>query len=1207
MPDAAQPENPGPRPEGQPLVSVVVPIYNVERYLRECLESLAHQTMSDLEVVMVDDGSTDTSAAVAADFAALDDRFRLVRQPNGGLGHARNTGARHATGRYIAFVDSDDIVTPRAYELLTSTLEETGSDFASGNFHRLTTTGTRQAGMVFTAFNAYRPRTHVRRHPALLNDRTAWNKLFRRSFWDEHRFAWPEGVLYEDIPVTLRAHVLAKAVDVVREPVYLWRARSGDSASITQRRVEPRAIGDRYTAVDGISRFMAEQGETDLKARYDRSVAEQDLRYFLQHLDEGDAGFHARFLELANDFFDRAADDVFDDLPAVQRLEWHLVRRRMLPELLEVVRFENSGDMSLTPFVRRGRRFFGDYPFRGDPAVGVPDDVYRLSKEEIPMPARIEDVWWDGEVLHLSGFAYIAFLPLESQRSGRIRLTLEESGHRDRVVPLELERVHRPDLTAAAPDGSNHDWAGWHASVPVGRLKQGGRWRTGTWRLRVEVRTSGVTRRRWVSGTTPGRAQRPAPQTVGPARIVTTTPAGHFSLQVATQYAEVDHATLDGDVLELGGTLVGRTLDPQTSSFELARADGTATVSVPVTADVGDDDRGHRFLTRIDLTRLPATDDPMVRTAEDVGAGSVWALSLQADAGARVAVLAAASLDELRLPRGTAEVVLRADRTAALTVVDRTVRAEVETVTWQDGRLLVTATYPADQAAPELVLRHRDVDVEVVLPVERAGDRVTADVDITAVPTGAGPVLLSDGHWRAFLRPVGSVGAGVRVLVARDALDRLPLRVTADRLGLTVRDAEERMLALEVLDHPEPADRTRVGRRRLEEQHYLPATAEPLLDQVLVDGYVDGRESDDVRAVLAELRERRPGLEVVWTLGTLTPAPEGVRTVARHGAEWYAALGRSRYVVLTDLLGIGHLARRAGQTTVQLWHGLPAHPVGLADEHLVSSLGRIGLDRMRAETARWDHLVSGGPAHSDALRAGFGTTVTVTEAGLPRHDLLVDPARADERRARAAAARELLGAGDRTLVVWAAARRPRQEVLPGRHRLDLGADPSAVAAALGDDTVLVVRPHPRVADRPIGDARVVDGGWLPDVVDLLLAADVVVTDRSSVLLDAALAGRPVVRYEPDQPAGADQATSAETGHLTPGEVPARVAGDEEQLVKAVHEAAQAPSPVEPPAELLDRWVPRRDGRAAARVVDLLLGERTAVPDETLSPDTVEDQ
>ncbi|MGZ4610352.1 MAG: glycosyltransferase family 2 protein, partial [Actinomycetes bacterium] len=170
---------------------MIVPIFNVERYLTDCLESLAQQTERDLEVIMVDDGSTDSSASIAAAFAEQHPRFRLIRQPNGGLGQARNTGADQATGDYLAFVDSDDVVRKNAYEWLSRSLDETRSDFATGNYQRLTARGALQAGMVASAFNATRLKTHVTKHPALLNDRTAWNKLWRRDFWTAHGFRWP--------------------------------------------------------------------------------------------------------------------------------------------------------------------------------------------------------------------------------------------------------------------------------------------------------------------------------------------------------------------------------------------------------------------------------------------------------------------------------------------------------------------------------------------------------------------------------------------------------------------------------------------------------------------------------------------------------------------------------------------------------------------------------------------------------------------------------------------------------------------------------------------------------------------------------------------------------------------------------------------------------------------------------------------------------
>jgi CDP-glycerol glycerophosphotransferase len=199
-------------------ISVVVPIYNVEPFLDECLRSIAGQTFADLEVVMVDDGSTDGSAAIAERFAQHDERFRLISQANAGLGAARNTGLDAATGEHVAFLDSDDVLPPGAYERLIGSLDRTGSDFATGNVLRLTSQGCTQAPFLAQVFTRPRPRAHVRGFPALLNDRTACNKLWRRAFWDGLGLRFPEGRLHEDIALVMRAHHAARAVDVVAAP-----------------------------------------------------------------------------------------------------------------------------------------------------------------------------------------------------------------------------------------------------------------------------------------------------------------------------------------------------------------------------------------------------------------------------------------------------------------------------------------------------------------------------------------------------------------------------------------------------------------------------------------------------------------------------------------------------------------------------------------------------------------------------------------------------------------------------------------------------------------------------------------------------------------------------------------------------------------------------------------------------------------------------
>ncbi|MFC7757949.1 glycosyltransferase family 2 protein [Catellatospora bangladeshensis] len=115
-----------------PRLSVIVPFFDVAEYIGDCLESLRRQTLRELEVILVDDGSRDGSTAIAERCCAADPRFRIVRQENQGLGPARNTGAREAAGEYLTFVDSDDVVPAHAYEAMVGSLDRSGSSLAAG-------------------------------------------------------------------------------------------------------------------------------------------------------------------------------------------------------------------------------------------------------------------------------------------------------------------------------------------------------------------------------------------------------------------------------------------------------------------------------------------------------------------------------------------------------------------------------------------------------------------------------------------------------------------------------------------------------------------------------------------------------------------------------------------------------------------------------------------------------------------------------------------------------------------------------------------------------------------------------------------------------------------------------------------------------------------------------------------------------------------
>lgn len=245
-----------------PLLSVVVPFHNVETYIEACLESLRRQTLADLEVILVDDGSADASRAWAEKYCA-DPRFRIVTQENRGLGPARNTGVSHASGDYLAFVDSDDVVHRDAYALLVGCLATSGSDLAVCGARRFDELGVTPSYVHGLAITGSEQGTHISRRPELVLDRMAWNKVYRRTHWDDAGLAF-EPMLFEDYPVSVAAHLRACAVDVVDRGLYYWRSRDSGAPSITQRSAELAAVVDRCASAHQVLDLVEEHAPASL-------------------------------------------------------------------------------------------------------------------------------------------------------------------------------------------------------------------------------------------------------------------------------------------------------------------------------------------------------------------------------------------------------------------------------------------------------------------------------------------------------------------------------------------------------------------------------------------------------------------------------------------------------------------------------------------------------------------------------------------------------------------------------------------------------------------------------------------------------------------------------------------------------------------------------------------------------------------------------
>jgi CDP-glycerol glycerophosphotransferase len=598
-------------------ISVVVPIYDVEDYLDDCLRSLARQTVEDFEAVLVDDGSTDSSAAIAERFVREDGRFRLLRQPNGGLSRARNAGTDVAGGEYLAFLDSDDVLPPDAYERLLGTLERTGSDFATGNVHRLTATGCSQAPFLAAAFRRTRPRTHVRRFAPLLDDRTAWNKLWRRTFWEGCGLRFPDGRLHEDIPVVLPAHFQAASVDVVAAPVYHYRLRDRGAPSITQRRHELRALRDRLAAVEHVHAFIAARESARQRRRYERSVVAHDLRYHLDLLPDADDEYRAVFMEWAAAFLEACGRRVCDDLPAIDRVKYRLVRRGRLEELLELVEFQRADSLSTPPRRRRGR-YYGAYP-----VPEVPRSALRLGRrdQELALTAHLDDLRFERGRLVLTGHGYVNALGAAAPDAQAFQIAAVRAGSR-RALRMRLS----PRRLATAPTRRNDleprlRWAGFRATLDPRTLLDDGEAR---WDLFAYARAGGLRRRRAVFTVTHPRV---ADVRAGTALVrAAVSASGKATVSVARRWVCVErHRRIGNGILELSGTA---RLEPGAAAeLELVRAaDGTTTRFPLVIA-------GSAFHVQVMLAELRLAAGPSERESD-------WEMSIAAGSQSPVLALA---------------------------------------------------------------------------------------------------------------------------------------------------------------------------------------------------------------------------------------------------------------------------------------------------------------------------------------------------------------------------------------------------------------------------------------------------------------------------------------------------------------------------------------------------------------------------------------
>ena len=280
-------------------VSIVVPVYNVEKFLQECLESIIKQTLQDIEIICVNDGSTDTSLQILNDYAKKDNRIIVINKSNSGYGHTMNMGLNAATGEYIGIIESDDFADAHMFEDLYNLAKEYDADIAKSNWYLYWSKNkfSRKRNNIssdktFKLTNSKLDKDLMRLNPSV------WSAIYKREFLNKNniRFLETPGASYQDLAFTFKVFALAERV-ILTDKAYLYYRQDNMNSSVKSK-TKVYCVCDEY---DEIDRFL----DAHPQLRFEFRVQEEITRYtgYVSSVLRLDDSVREEFVKVFSDHF----------------------------------------------------------------------------------------------------------------------------------------------------------------------------------------------------------------------------------------------------------------------------------------------------------------------------------------------------------------------------------------------------------------------------------------------------------------------------------------------------------------------------------------------------------------------------------------------------------------------------------------------------------------------------------------------------------------------------------------------------------------------------------------------------------------------------------------------------------------------------------------------------------------------------------------
>ena len=323
----------------KPLISVIVPVFNTENYIKKCLTSIINQSLANIEIILVNDGSNDNSLEILKKFAEKDSRILIIDKKNEGQAIARNIAIEKANGEFLSFIDSDDYIDLATFETLYNFAKKYCNDITTCNVSRFN----REKKWKGRLHRISIPKKKVSsttmiKCPKLIYDTSVSNKIVKKTFWQKNNFSFLEGRYYEDILLSSQLYCSSDSIGICPKVTYYWRDREGENRSTTQKLTDVKNLYDRIFVINELSEiYKSNHKYENLLACHYKKILNHDLLLFINKINEGDETFQKEFIDLSNDLLKEIPKEAYDGLGLSNKLRYQAIKEKNIKILEKIV------------------------------------------------------------------------------------------------------------------------------------------------------------------------------------------------------------------------------------------------------------------------------------------------------------------------------------------------------------------------------------------------------------------------------------------------------------------------------------------------------------------------------------------------------------------------------------------------------------------------------------------------------------------------------------------------------------------------------------------------------------------------------------------------------------------------------------------------------------------------------------------------------